>query len=114
DVTFSVDTMSVQPDYVKVARKESGSMKFKVYVGTIPDYTAQVDGFKISGVSEGSPAQKAGLKAGDIIVQFGTKKVSNVYDYMYAMGEYAPGDTVDITVTRGTEKITFKVGLTAK
>lgn len=115
DVAAYLDSAAKHPDYVKVARKDMGrNMKFSVYVGTIPDYTSQVDGFRITGVSEGSPAQKGGLQAGDVIVEFGGKKVGNIYDYMYAMGEFAPGDVVDVVVLRGQEKVKLKLELRAR
>ncbi len=111
-----IDNLDTKPDYVNIPRKDmgTGSTSFKVYIGTTPDFGAQVDGYKISGVTEGSPAQKAGMKAGDIIIDFGGKKISNIYDYMYAMNEYAPGDKVDIVVLRGEEKLTLKLELAAK
>ena len=89
-------------------------MSFRVYVGTIPDYASQVDGLKLTGVSEGGPAQKAGLKGGDIIIEFGGKKISNIYDYTYALGDFSPGDIVDVVVMRNGEKKTFKVELGAR
>ena len=114
-VAEDLDTTLTRPDYVNVPRKDTGGpTKFKVYIGTTPDFGAQVDGYKISGVTDGSPARKAGLKAGDIIIEFGGKKVSNIYDYMYAMNEHAPGDKVDITVLRGNEKVTLTLELAAK
>ena len=58
-----------------------GNPGFRVYFGTIPDYAAQVEGVQLNGVREGSPADKGGLKAGDIIVKFGDKTVKSVYDY---------------------------------
>jgi S1-C subfamily serine protease len=73
--------------------------------------TTQVEGFKLSGVSDGSPAEKAGLKAGDIIIKFGGKDVKNIYDYMYAMQDYKPGEEVDVVVKRGDDEITLKVTL---
>ena len=89
-------------------------MAFSVYVGTVPDYASQVDGLRINGVGEGSPAQKAGLQGGDIIIEFGGKKISNIYDYTYALGDHSPGDIVDVVVMRGSEKKTFKVELGAR
>ena len=89
-------------------------MAFRVYVGTIPDYASQVDGLKLTGVSEGGPAQKAGLQGGDIIIEFGGKKISNIYDYTYALGDFSPGDIVDVVVLRNGEKHTFKVELGAR
>jgi len=110
----TIDDMP-KPEYINVPRKNSGrAMAFRVYVGTIPDYASQVDGLKITGVSEGGPAQKAGLKGGDIIVDFGGKKISNIYDYTYALGDFSPGDVIDVVVVRNGEKKTFKLELGAR
>jgi Zn-dependent M28 family amino/carboxypeptidase len=61
------------------------SASFNVYLGTIPDYSATVEGVALTGVREGSPAEKAGLKAGDIIIRFGNRALKDVYDYTYAL-----------------------------
>ena len=112
---MDIDENPERPDYLLVEKKESGEMfTRKVYVGTIPDFASNVDGYKISGVSEGGPAQQAGLQGGDIIISFGNKKISNIYDFTYALGDFVPGDVVDVIVKRGDEEITFKVKLTSK
>ncbi|MCX6148982.1 MAG: M20/M25/M40 family metallo-hydrolase [Ignavibacteriales bacterium] len=114
-IAEGLDTSITRPDYVNVPRKDTGGpTKFKVYIGTTPDFGAQVDGYKISGVTDGSPAQKSGLLAGDIIIEFGKKKVSNIYDYMYAMNEFSPGEKVEIVVMRGEEKLNLTLELAAK
>lgn len=82
-----------------------------VYMGTVPDFGEQVEGMKLSGVREGSPAAKAGLLAGDIIIKFGKIEIKNLSDFSYALGEYKPGDEVDVVVKRGTAIKTFKVKL---
>jgi C-terminal processing protease CtpA/Prc len=87
---------------------------FSVTVGTIPDYAAEVDGMKISGVRPGSPAEKAGLQGGDIIVKFGSFDIKNVYDYTYALGSFSPGDEVEIVAMRAGQKVTVKVKLEAR
>jgi predicted metalloprotease with PDZ domain len=115
DVAMQIEQNPERPDYLLVERKTSGqSMTYKVYVGTIPDFASNVDGYKISGVSEGSPAQEAGLQGGDIIIEFGGKKISNIYDFTYALGDFVPGDIVDVIVKRGEEEINFKVKLATK
>ena len=115
DISNYLDEESTKPDYINVPRKnEGGPLTFSVYVGTVPDYATQVDGLKINGVREGSPAQKGGLQGGDIIIQFGDKKISNIYDYTYALGDHNPGDVVDVVVIRNGEKKTFKVELGAR
>jgi hypothetical protein len=115
DVALNIDNNETKPDYIAVKRKDSGRVSgIKVKVGTIPDFASNVDGYRISGVSEGSPAQVAGLTGGDIIIKFGDKKISNIYDFTYALGDYVPGDTVDVVVKRGEEEMAFTVELGAK
>jgi len=115
DITFSLATKDNKPDFVVVPRKESGTTGgWKVYVGTIPDYASNVEGFKISGVNEGSPAQKAGIQGGDIMISFGGRKISNIYDYVYALQEHVPGDVVEVVVKRNGEEIRLEVELGAR
>jgi S1-C subfamily serine protease len=66
---------------------------------------------KLSGVREGSPAAKAGLQGGDVIVKFGKVDIKNLYDFTYALGEHKPGDEVTVVVKRGNETKTFVVKL---
>lgn len=57
------------------------------------------------------PAAKAGLEAGDILIEFDGKKVDNLYDFTYMLRTNKPGDSVTVTVLRGSEKITRNVVL---
>lgn len=112
DVAMDIIQSENKPDYLAVERKDTGRMSgSRVYVGTVPDFAGDVDGYKLGGVTDGSPAAKAGLKAGDIIIKFGEKKISNLYDFTYAMGDFVPGDKVNIVVKRGEEELTFEVEL---
>ena len=86
---------------------------FRVRLGTIPDYSRESGGMAITGVRDGSPAAKAGLKGGDIIVKFGPHDIEDVYGYMYALGEFEPGDEVEIEVLRDGERLVFEVVLEA-
>ncbi len=115
DVTYKINTADQKPEYVNVPRKETGAPGgWKVYVGTIPDYAANVEGFKISGVNEGSPAQKGGIQAEDIMISFGGKKITNIYDYVYALKEHVPGDVIEVIVNRNGEEIKLEVELGAR
>jgi len=114
DIAMTLDEMNSKPDFIKTvsSNNETKSMgSVKVYVGTIPDYSSTAEGMKLAGVKEGSPADKGGLKAEDIIIKFGSKDVKNIYDYMYAMGEYKPGEEAEIIVLRNNEKVTLKIVL---
>lgn len=115
DIAYSINTSEDRPQYVSVPRKDSGTMSgWKVYVGTIPDYASDVEGFKISGVNEGSPAQKGGMKAGDIMISFDGKKITNIYDYVYALQEHVPGDVVEVIVKRNDEELKLEIELGAR
>lgn len=115
-VTEVISNLDTKPDYVNVPRKDGGRTMsaWKVYVGTVPDYAYTGEGLKITGASEGSPAQKGGMKAGDIMVKFGNKKITNIYDYVYALKEFVPGDIVEVEVKRGEELIKLSLTLTAR
>ena len=82
-----------------------------VYLGSIPDMSAgDVKGLRLTGVRAGSPADAAGLRAGDVIVEFDGKAVGDLYEYSDALYAKQPGDTVKIVVLRAGERLT----LTAK
>ncbi len=104
-----------RPTYQKVSITGSGgSPGFRVYFGSIPDYAAMVVGVQLTGVREGSPADKAGLKAGDIIIRFGDLTVKSVQDYTVALSGHKPGDVVKIVVQRGSETLTLTAKLAAR
>lgn len=110
EIASDIVNLEERPRYVKLEKSESRSPGgWSVYVGTIPDYGANAEGFKLSGVSPGSPAEKAGLKGGDIMIQFGEKEINNIYDYVYALQEHVPGDKVEIKVNREGNIKTFEV-----
>jgi hypothetical protein len=107
-----------RPAYTRMAERrenraaDPARMGSSVYLGTMPDYAATAEvGMKIQGVSEGSPAEKGGLKGGDVIVKLGDKKVGTIYDYMEALGTHKPGDEVDLTVKREGKEVKLKVKL---
>jgi aminopeptidase YwaD len=82
---------------------------FRVYLGTIPNYADQSDGMKLDGVRPGSPAERAGLKAGDLVTRLGKTPVKNVYDYTYALGELRAGEEVEILIRRDGREMTLKI-----
>ena len=85
------------------------STGFRVYLGTIPNYSDSNDGLLLDGVRDESPAARAGLKAGDKIVKIGTRQIKNVYDYTYVLGEMKAGDEYVIEVMRAGERLSLKI-----
>jgi len=86
-----------------------GKSSFKVTMGIMPDYTFSENGVKVDGVSENRPAQKAGVKTGDVIYQLGDFMVSDVETYMQALNKFKKGDTTIVKIKRGTEDIKVEV-----
>jgi hypothetical protein len=81
------------------------------YFGSIPDFGQNENGVKFSDVKPNSPAAKAGFKAGDVLVQFGDKRIKNLYDFTDALRRSKVGDVVDVTVMRDGKPVTAKVTL---
>jgi len=89
--------------------QQMGKRSFSVSMGIMPDYTFSGMGVKADGVSEGKPAQKAGLKTGDIILQIGEYKVADVQAYMQTLGKFKKGDATKVIVKRGAEEMVFDI-----
>jgi hypothetical protein len=82
-----------------------GGAGYGAYLGTIPDMSESPGGVRITGARSGSPAELAGLKAGDIITAIGDKTVANLYDMTAALRSHQAGDTVAIVVKRDTATV---------
>lgn len=93
--------------YQKVGsgQKQMEGRTFRIYLGTIPDYSQEgVKGVRISGTSKESPAEIAGLKEKDIIVEFDGRKIENLYDYVYTLQSVKPNKETSIKVLRGNQE----------
>ena len=100
-----------RPTFQQVAVAAPGRARARASLGSIPEYGVDVIGVLLSGVRPSSPAEKAGLRAGDVIIKFGGKSVRNIEEYTAALGAFAPGDTVEIVVTRGGKEVVLKATL---
>lgn len=80
---------------------------YGAYLGTIPDFTPVDHGVRITGVREGSPADEAGLRGGDVIVGFGDREIGDLYALTYALRAHEAGDTVTVEVERDGERRGF-------
>lgn len=90
------------------------SRGFSVTLGVVPDYGESSEGMKIGGTRPNGPADKAGLKSGDLIVKMGGKKILNIYDYMGMLGELKAGDQVEVEVIRDGKEMKFTATLTKR
>ena len=81
----------------------------RIFTGTIPDYSQDVEGLAISGVVGGGPAAEAGLLGGDVIVGLAGRTVTNIYDYMYALDLLKVGEPAEVVVVRDGERIVLEL-----
>jgi hypothetical protein len=96
------------------AEQRDGEMRLGTYLGTVPDYGIHTDGVRLAGVSEGSPAARAGLREGDVIVQLADMKIHNIEDLMAALQAHKPGDEVEIVVLRTGSPVKLKATLRSR
>lgn len=106
-----VDSLQNYPrlSFQKTSTHESKTSSFKVSMGIMPDYAYDKPGVRVDGVSDNKPAQKAGIKADDVIIQLGDYPVKDIYSYMDALNKYEKGKTAKVIVQRGGEKKEFSV-----
>jgi hypothetical protein len=110
ELVVELQSSDARPTFA-VAKTEASarSTGFSVYLGTIPSYGETTDGLKLDGVREGSPAEAAGLKAGDRIVRLAGRDVRNVYDYTQALSGMKAGQEYDLEIVRDTQRMTLKI-----
>lgn len=107
-----VEKLEKQPKLSFLATKNksmSSSRSFKVTMGVMPSYSSTEEGLKVDGVSEGKPAQKAGIQTGDLIMQIGDFKIKDIQAYMDALGKFEKGQTVPVKLKRGNEMVVVNV-----
>ena len=80
-----------------------------VTMGIMPDYTFSGAGVRCDGVTDGRPAQKAGLKAGDVIIKIGEHSVSSMDSYMQTLGKFQKGEKAKVKFKRGSEEMETEV-----
>ena len=123
DVTEQLREAGTKPQFVRVLASPHGAMAvgpvggssgYGPYFGSVPDFGGEVKGVKFADVREGSPAATAGLKGGDVLVEFDGKKIENLYDFTYALRARKPGDVVKVKVLRGDTPVEVMVTLTKR
>ncbi len=96
-------------EFAKVERslQQGGSRDtVRAYTGTIPDYASEVAGLLLGGVMEGGPAAEAGLRGGDVIVEFAGQEIANIYDYTYALDAVKIDEPLEVVYLRDGERRT--------
>lgn len=108
------DATPIKFNTVRMAHPAAGGPRGSgAYLGVLPNYASleAEDGCAIDGVSDGSPAAQAGLKADDVIVGWNKRTIKNLYDLTAAIRESKAGDEVNVKVKRDGKEIEIKVKL---
>jgi S1-C subfamily serine protease len=101
-----------RPHYVEVKEASTlGGGGDRPYFGSIPDFAQEDPGYALSGVTKGGPADRAGIKPGDNIIQLGDSKIGNLEDFDSALRKYKAGDKVSVVVKRAGKEVKVEVTL---
>jgi len=111
----SIDALPARLTFVRStrpARMAGTNQGSQVYLGSVPDMSAgKVPGLRLTGVRAGSPAEQGGLKAGDVIVEFGGVAVTDLQSYSDALYSHKPGEQVKVVVLRDDKRTELTVTL---
>jgi hypothetical protein len=119
-VTTRLADENGRPQFVRLKEPQEssggggGGSGYGPNFGSIPDFDEPPKGVRFADVRDGTPAAKAGLKQGDILIEFDGKEIGNLYDFTYALRAHKPGDEVLVKVLRGSQTIEAKVLLTER
>ncbi|MFQ5931362.1 MAG: M28 family peptidase, partial [Nitrospiraceae bacterium] len=101
-----IDRLANRPEpvtYVQVEQppRAGGGRGYGAYFGSIPDFGSQEEqGVRLSGIRPGSPAEKAGLQGGDILVQMAGVRIKNLHDLVFVLRSKRAGDKVEVVFLR--------------
>jgi aminopeptidase YwaD len=101
----SLQSKAPKPLFTPTKEMQVGAATaFKVTLGIMPDYSFSGKGVRVDGIIDNRPAQKAGMKAGDVIVQLGDIEITSMEKYMEALGRFNKGQTTTVVYQRGAEQ----------
>lgn len=101
-----------KPTYVQIqGRAQIERQGSRPYFGSIPDFGTNEKGYALQSVAPGSPAEKGGLKGGDIIVKLGSEAIASLEDFDLALRKYSAGQQIDVVVKREGKEVPLKVTL---
>lgn len=103
------DTIAKMPFAKTKNDSKTRSPKFSVTLGIVPDHSYDGKGLRIEGASPDKPAEKAGLKSGDVIIKLGDYEISEIMSYMKALGHFKKGDKTKVTIVRNDETLIIDV-----
>jgi Zn-dependent M28 family amino/carboxypeptidase len=103
-----IEDTAAAPAFTKVdqqLQQGAGRAGVRLFTGTIPDYSTEVKGLLLGGVVGGGPAEQAGLKKGDVIIEIAGQTIANIYDYTYALDILKIGQPAKVIYLRDGKKL---------
>jgi len=96
-------------EFRKTKNESENTPDFKVTLGVVPDYLYDGEGMRIDGVSEGKPAQVAGIQKGDIVIKVGEFEIIDMMSYMKSLSKFEKGQKTMVIVDRSGEQVELEV-----
>jgi len=81
--------------------------EYKVTLGIMPDYTTPAKGLAVGGVTPDRPAEKAGIRKGDVVIKLGMIGIEDIYSYMSALSKFNKGDSTTVVVVRAKDTLSL-------
>ncbi|RMG08765.1 MAG: M20/M25/M40 family metallo-hydrolase [Planctomycetota bacterium] len=111
-----IDAMPRRPTYVKLPRRARprsvATGQRRASFGSIPNYASEgIEGVLLDGAREGSPAAEAGIRKGDVLVEFNGRKIVTIHDFVNALRLAKPGQRVKVIVLREGERVALEATL---
>ncbi len=106
------EPLQVTIEGVEAEQRTTGPRR--VSFGSIPEYGYQGGGMRLEGVSEGSPAERAGLLPGDVLIRIDDAEIADTRGFAEVLGTLRAGQTVTAVVLRDGEERRFQVTLVAR
>ena len=110
-VSERLANLNEPPEFIEVERhlRSVERTNLRVSTGTIPDYASATEGLLLAGVIDGGPADEAGLREGDVIIEFNDRPVKSNNDLVSIVIATKPDTTVPVKVIRDKEAVTLQI-----
>ena len=112
DVTYELATLEQRPEYAETENRVRVRRQITAYMGV--SLANRDDSVVISGLVQGAPAERAGLKTGDTLKKLGNTSVKNSQQVLEVMRSRSPGQKIPATVERDGEAISVTLELVAR
>jgi len=105
-LTAPADSAASRPP---AAGERTGGGERRAGVGTVPDFAFEGPGVRVASVVAGSPAERAGIQAGDVLTAIDGREVADLRGYSELLRALKPGQKVRVVLVRGGKEQALEV-----